>query len=182
MKTAHSSKRKGFTIVEVALVLAIAGLIFLMVFIALPALQRTQRDAARREDISTLLSAIKKYQTNNRGALPTGTGTTSWDSSWNTTKPTTGWANLYYAYLGEDFTDPDGANYVLNVVACNGSGQGKECASTNTIEDATFPNGHVITIATQATCDGSMAVASANPRKVAAVYKLQGAGAYCSNT
>ena len=31
------SNKKGFTIIEVVLVLAIAGLIFLMVFIALPA-------------------------------------------------------------------------------------------------------------------------------------------------
>ena len=65
---------EGFTIIEVALVLAIAGLIFLMVFIALPAVQRTQRDAKRRDDIGTLLTAIQKYQSNNRGALPdTGT-------------------------------------------------------------------------------------------------------------
>lgn len=33
--------KKGFTIIEVVLVLAIAGLIFLMVFLALPALQRS---------------------------------------------------------------------------------------------------------------------------------------------
>ena len=38
------SNTKGLTIIEVVLVLAIAGLIFLMVFIALPALQRNQRD------------------------------------------------------------------------------------------------------------------------------------------
>ena len=39
-----SSQAVGFTIIEVVLVLAIAGLIFLMVFIALPVLQRSQRD------------------------------------------------------------------------------------------------------------------------------------------
>ncbi|MCL2869540.1 prepilin-type N-terminal cleavage/methylation domain-containing protein, partial [Candidatus Saccharibacteria bacterium] len=38
----HFKTRQGFTIIEVVLVLAIAGLIFLMVFIALPALQRSQ--------------------------------------------------------------------------------------------------------------------------------------------
>ena len=42
-----SKSKKGFTIIEVVLVLAIAGLIFLMVFIALPALQRTQRNTQR---------------------------------------------------------------------------------------------------------------------------------------
>ena len=58
-------KKKGFTIIEVVLVLAIAGLIFLMVFIALPALQRTQRDTQRRQDFSRLSAALVQYQTNN---------------------------------------------------------------------------------------------------------------------
>lgn len=34
----QNSTKKGFTIIEVVLVLAVAGLIFLMVFLALPAL------------------------------------------------------------------------------------------------------------------------------------------------
>ena len=40
--------KKGFTIIEVVLVLAVAGLIFLMVFLALPALQRAQRDTTKK--------------------------------------------------------------------------------------------------------------------------------------
>jgi prepilin-type N-terminal cleavage/methylation domain-containing protein len=35
-----SKKEKGFTIIEVMIVLAIAGLIMLVVFLAVPALQR----------------------------------------------------------------------------------------------------------------------------------------------
>ena len=50
--------RGGFTIIEVVLVLAIAGLIFLMVFIALPALQRSQRDTQRRNDLGRVTNAI----------------------------------------------------------------------------------------------------------------------------
>ena len=65
------NKEKGFTIIEVVLVLAIAGLIFLMVFIALPALQRSQRDTARRNDVSTVSSAVSTYVSNNRGSFPT---------------------------------------------------------------------------------------------------------------
>lgn len=52
--------KQGFTIIEVVLVLAIAGLIFLMVFIALPALQRNQRDTLRKRQVSTLLDAYKR--------------------------------------------------------------------------------------------------------------------------
>lgn len=64
---------KGFTIIEVVLVLAIAGLIFLMVFIALPALQRNQRDAARKSEVGTIASAITTFQSNNRGQAPDAT-------------------------------------------------------------------------------------------------------------
>ncbi len=64
-------KEKGFTIIEVVLVLAIAGLIFLMVFIALPALQRSQRDQARKSEVGTIASSITSYQSNNRGNAPT---------------------------------------------------------------------------------------------------------------
>lgn len=63
-------KQKGFTIIEVVLVLAIAALIFLMVFIALPALQRNQRDQARKEVLGKVSSAITTYQSNKRGNQP----------------------------------------------------------------------------------------------------------------
>ncbi len=62
---------KGFTIIEVVLVLAIAGLIFLMVFIALPALQSSQRDTARKSDVSTVAAAVNSYVGGNRGTFPT---------------------------------------------------------------------------------------------------------------
>lgn len=59
--------KKGFTIIEVVLVLAIAGLIFLMVFLALPALQRSQRDAQRKQDIAMVVTALHNWKTNNKG-------------------------------------------------------------------------------------------------------------------
>ncbi|MBR2989387.1 type II secretion system protein [Candidatus Saccharibacteria bacterium] len=65
----HKSK-SGFTIIEVVLVLAIAGLIFLMVFLALPALQRSQKDTQRRNDMARFASQVVQYQTNNRGKVP----------------------------------------------------------------------------------------------------------------
>jgi prepilin-type N-terminal cleavage/methylation domain-containing protein len=64
------TKQNGFTIIEVVLVLAIAALIFLMVFIALPALQRNQRDAARTTMSSKVAAAITSYQSNKRGVQP----------------------------------------------------------------------------------------------------------------
>lgn len=76
-KTIYNSVMKkhklnyGFTIIEVVLVLAIAGLIFLMVFLGLPALQRNQRNTARKQDYSVIASAIQTYKSNNKGEFPT---------------------------------------------------------------------------------------------------------------
>ena len=70
MNSQQQTKEKGFTIIEVVLVLAIAGLIFLMVFIALPALQRNQRDTARKSDATRVAAAVTTYRSNNRGANP----------------------------------------------------------------------------------------------------------------
>ena len=70
MHSINKNNKKGFTIIEVVLVLAIAGLIFLMVFLALPALQRSQRDTQRKNDASRLRAAVTDYTSNNRGKLP----------------------------------------------------------------------------------------------------------------
>ena len=61
-------RKRGFTIIEVVLVLAIAGLIFLMVFVALPSLQRSQRDTARRNDMSRVDTALTQYITNHQSS------------------------------------------------------------------------------------------------------------------
>ena len=63
------SQAVGFTIIEVILVLAIAGLIFLMVFIALPALQRSQRDSLRRRHAQSVADAASRALINNRTLL-----------------------------------------------------------------------------------------------------------------
>ena len=74
-----SNKEQGFTIIEVVLVLAIAGLIFLTVFLALPALQRSQRDNARRQDVGNVVSAIQSYMSDNN-ALPASANATAFAS------------------------------------------------------------------------------------------------------
>jgi prepilin-type N-terminal cleavage/methylation domain-containing protein len=74
-------ERGGFTIIEVLIVLAIAGLIMVVVFLAVPNLQRSQRNNARKTDANNVLSAISDFSSNNGGQLPstacTGSGTGS---------------------------------------------------------------------------------------------------------
>lgn len=69
----HRLNRSGFTIIEVVLVLAIAGLIFLMVFVALPALQRNQRDTQRKNDLAIFVDSLQRYAANNRNQYPKNT-------------------------------------------------------------------------------------------------------------
>jgi prepilin-type N-terminal cleavage/methylation domain-containing protein len=60
----------GFTIIEVMIVLAIAGLILLIVFEALPALERSSRNNQRRQDVQTILATVSHYELNNSGNIP----------------------------------------------------------------------------------------------------------------
>ena len=92
------NSKKGFTIIEVVLVLAIAGLIFLMVFVALPALQRSQRDTQRRQDYANLEAAIENYITNNNGRLPAEGSLPAGQ------------------YVNSEGTDPEGNAYTVTVV------------------------------------------------------------------
>lgn len=63
-------RQQGFTIIEVLIVLAIAGLIMLIVFLAVPALQRNSRNTQRKADVSALLGAWAEYVNNNNGSQP----------------------------------------------------------------------------------------------------------------
>lgn len=54
----HSRSKSGFTIIEVLIVLALAALIMLIVFLAVPALQRNWRNHQRRQDASVIFAAI----------------------------------------------------------------------------------------------------------------------------
>lgn len=67
--------QKGFTIIEVLIVLAIAGLILLIVLLAVPALQRNSRNTGRQNDVSRVGTAVNNWVSNNNGAVFTaGTG------------------------------------------------------------------------------------------------------------
>lgn len=192
-----NSKQRGFTIIEVALVIAIAGLIFLMVFVALPGLRASQRDAERREAVTIFLENVKKYQTNNRGALPGSSEVAKLENGGSITVngPVSGnakdteWAGFYKQYLGNSFVDPDGEYYNLFVTACDSQAESdciNEAEHRNTklanLYDAVFPNNYTMYVVTQAACSGDRAVGTSNPRRLAVLYKLEGAGIYCANT
>ena len=128
--------QKGFTIIEVALVLAIGALIFLVVFLAVPALQRNQRNDARKRDISSVVDAVASYTGNNPGKI-VGTGDAYKDGKAQATNDLGKYLDtlstntdtvtvqryLYYEGVPSDFGDQTRPNkiYVLVGVKCKGS-------------------------------------------------------------
>lgn len=134
----YTQSKKGFTIIETSLVLAIAGLILVMAFVALPALQRQTRDAKRKEDAATFMQALTKYQENNRGQLPASNNFNAIDVEvknsygyksdaginvdWNNVKDNS-WYSFYSKYLGDNFNNPDGGKYRFVVTQCHSGSQ-----------------------------------------------------------
>lgn len=180
----------GFTIIEVVLVLAIAGLIFLMVFLALPALQRSQRDSQRQRQLGDLTAAVQKYQQNNNGRLPAPDASTPAQEGGDEIKLDEGWpcnnssstSNTAVCFIRNymngatneynEWIDPSGWSYGLNITTL-GSGGEKQLGNSDF-------NDHMVYLIKHARCDGEKAVYSANSRDFVVMYKLEGAGTYCN--
>lgn len=81
-------RTEGFTIIEVLIVLAIAGLIMLIVFLAVPALQRNSRNTERRNEASRLLTTANEFVTNGNGTMPVSTDMTAIHTSAGLTRLT----------------------------------------------------------------------------------------------
>lgn len=93
--TLYGTRTKGFTLIEIVIVLAIAGLIFVIVFLAVQQAQRSRRDTQRRSDASRAFAALKTYRGNNNGGIPLGDPNTH---------------NFQSQYLGSNFNDPSTGN------------------------------------------------------------------------
>lgn len=160
MDVQNTVKRSGFTIIEVVLVLAIAALIFLIVFLAVPALQRNQRDTQRRNDMGRMISQLQTYSSNHNGTLPNSGNLASFVTN-------------YLNSNGSTFTDPLKGN-TYNV-------DGTKTASTVAGLTAQASEAGNVYYVTSADCgNGGSIQASTNARSVAVVTYLEGSNDwYC---
>ena len=163
-KNQIKKQKTGFTIIEVVLVLAIAGLIFLMVFVALPALQRSQRDTQRRQDYADLSANITNYMTNNGGNLP-GAGV-----DLDETK-----------FLNAKGTDPSGATYVLTIKkSASGDKEGKNVTVPAAGNVYVYINADCSTVSKESNATKGYAVPTYNSNtKAFAVFGYLEGGTYC---
>ena len=108
--TIKQRKKKGFTIIEVVLVLAIAGLIFAMVLIALPALQKAQRNSQRKRDLGLIVAQMEKFRANNSGISVTDSFTNAFEAN--------GFCTFYNKYIDDEMVDPStGTPYKVSLNA-----------------------------------------------------------------
>lgn len=159
MNALTSKNKQGFTIIEVVLVLAIAALIFLMVFIALPALQRNQRDTQRRSDVGRVTSQIEQYKTNNKGAVPAMVAAPAARAL-----P----ASFISGYLNNEFTDPGGASYAAKAAPIAGG----------VTDTSALTTGGDYAYVTGVKCNGET-TQSGTARNYALLMKLEGSGIFC---
>lgn len=61
---------QGFTVIEVLIVLAIAGLVLSIIFLAFPALQRNERNSARKKIVGMIDGQLDQYYTQNSLQYP----------------------------------------------------------------------------------------------------------------
>jgi len=166
--------KKGFTLIEVILVLAIAALIILMVLLTLPAVQRAQRDTARKEDVGKVISAYTEFLSNNRGSRPSVSATVCLGSSQKADATNKCDLNPY-------ITLTDGQTYSYQgEMAANATVTGSQTAAAGT-NKATQDN---IAIWSNARCgatdgqtgsDGGIRTGTSS-RQVVAIVKLEGNG------
>ncbi len=114
LKKNHS----GFTIIEVLIVLAIAGLIMVAVFTAVPALQRNGNNTTKRGDASKALGAVSEFIANNNGKVPATANIATLTSSANLSNGTTITAAIPTTVAG--ITTPTASEIeIVTGVVCN---------------------------------------------------------------
>lgn len=71
--------KKGFTLIEILVVIGILAVLFAIVLIAInPARQFSQaNNTKRRSDVNALLNAVHQFAADNRGTLPAGINTSA---------------------------------------------------------------------------------------------------------
>jgi prepilin-type N-terminal cleavage/methylation domain-containing protein len=147
-KTGH-----GFTIIEVMIVLAIAGLIMAIVFFAVPQLQRNARDNQRQSVANRVKAELDTFASNNQGAYPFVVAPGAWPGASNCTQSAGGAAkscqDFNFRYLSNVNINDPSTNAAMPIFI----------AKTNSLPSPTSKG--TIYIAVGAECNGDNIQASA---------------------
>ncbi len=116
--------KKGFTLIEVVLVLAIGGLIFLLAFLAYQQVSRNRRDTQRRSDTARVVAELENYKADGRTTYPANS--VAGESCSTTTSGSFGLFLSKYLCKNGSFTGPQGDNYSVIASGTPGSALAKD--------------------------------------------------------
>ena len=155
LKKLQSKKEQGFTIIEVLIVLAVGGLIIAIVLLAVPALQRNQRNSARGTDAGRIATAAANYASDNNGKLPTAAS-----------QP-----------VAQAILDDAGSlgQYTLTGAAAAGTNNFNVTSTQITTAPTTADQ---VSLVLGAKCNGKGVTAAGNARQMALVYTTESANGY----
>ena len=101
------NKQRGFTIVELLIVIVVIALLAAITIVAFNGIQKRGSDSQRKSDIAAITKALELYYIDN-GRYPAGSGSGTINGSWSTTADAS-WQNLATAlapYATKLPTDP----------------------------------------------------------------------------
>lgn len=111
MQNIHNTTKKGFTLVELVLVIAIIALLSTIILASLTKATSLGRDARRRGDLDAVATALELYYQDN-GSYPTGSClSSSWWNCWGSAGETRLLPASYIPKMPQDptFSDTGGA-------------------------------------------------------------------------
>lgn len=85
-------KKRGFTIVELLIVIVVIGILAAIAIVAYNGIQSRARDAQRKSDIGAIVKTLEYYYAD-KGFYPLSSGSTVINSGWSTTADAS-WQNL----------------------------------------------------------------------------------------
>ena len=137
--------KKGFTIIEVVIVLVIGAVIMLGVFLVVPGLQRSAQNTRRQDIARQILAATEQFKANNQGTFPTGPEITAQIDA-NALKDPNGTATTVTVPVGTP-TEPSTINNAVigRNIQCNGQTFGSAAPGKVAVVIATTGTGTTVT-------------------------------------
>lgn len=93
MKRAYASRGRGFTIVELLIVIVVIAILAALTYVGYSGFNAKARDSRRVDDVQAITKALELYYVDN-GKYPTGAGSSSINSSWSTSNEEASWDHL----------------------------------------------------------------------------------------
>lgn len=128
-KTISSEKnnRRGFTIVELLIVIVVIGILAAITIVAYNGIQQRARDSTRISDLSQLRKALMSYSIDNGSYISTGSGCgiSGNGEGWTSYKDGAGYPNTMNSclitgkYLQREIVDPSGCTNDTIMAQCN---------------------------------------------------------------